>query len=185
MYYKTTYHSPIGDILIVSDHESIVGVWFYGQKYFCGRLKEEMIEKDTAVLSECKAWLDDYFHDLQPEISRRPLHPMGSEFRLEVWNILKEIPYGETMTYKDVSKEYAKRTGKASMSSQAIGGAVGHNPISIIIPCHRVIGVKGNLTGYAGGMDKKIALLHHEHADEKQLFIINTSKNKRGKSICF
>lgn len=179
MYYKTTYNSPIGDILIVSDHESIVGVWFYDQKYFCASIKEEMIEKETAVISQCIAWLDDYFHELQPEISSLPLHPIGNEFRLEVWNILKEIPYGETMTYKEVAKEYAKRTGKPSMSSQAIGGAVGHNPISIIIPCHRVIGVKGNLTGYAGGMDKKIALLHHEHADEKQLFIINTSKNKR------
>ncbi len=123
------------------------------------------------VLNKVKAWLDDYFAGLKPPVSSLPLAPIGGEFRQRVWKILLEIPYGGLRTYGGIAKEIAAEMGRSSMSSQAVGNAVGHNPISIIIPCHRVVGSNGSLTGYAGGIEKKLMLLRHEGADINSLFI--------------
>lgn len=163
MYYFVTYDSFVGKIYIVSDETHIAGLWLEGQKYFKAGLKEEPVRKpELPVLKEAVRWLEDYFAGRCPEISVLPLKPQGSEFRQIIWKILCEIPYGQTTTYGAIAKEAAKRMGKKSMSAQAVGGAVGHNPISMIIPCHRVLGSDGSLTGYAGGLDKKIKLLQHE-----------------------
>lgn len=150
MFYKTDYNSPLGNITLCSDGSNLVGVWFDGQKYFASTVKEMTEKNDLTIFSNVKNWLDRYFTGQNPKISELPLAPIGNEFRQAVWKLLCEIPYGETTTYGEI----AKRLGKP-MSAQAVGGAVGHNPISIIIPCHRVIGKNGSLTGYAGGIDKK------------------------------
>ncbi|MEG0275597.1 MAG: methylated-DNA--[protein]-cysteine S-methyltransferase [Coprobacillus sp.] len=172
MIYQTNYISPLGNIAIASDGEYLLGLWLEGQKYFLGDLKEEMIKKDNLDLFEkTRSWLDQYFSKQQPLISQLPLKPQGSEFRKEVWKILCEIPYGEVTTYGDIAREVARRMNKSTMSAQAVGGAVGHNPISIIIPCHRVVGTNGSLTGYAGGIDKKIKLLEIENVDLNQFYI--------------
>ena len=147
------------------------GLWLEGQKYYSAGLAREIEEKnDSAVLIAAKNWLDRYFAGKKPNISELSLNPAGSAFRQEVWQILCEIPYGEYITYGDIAKKIAAKSGKF-MSGQAVGGAVGHNPISIIIPCHRVVGTNGSLTGYAGGIDKKIKLLKHEGADISRLHI--------------
>ena len=153
--YSTNYSSPLGEMLIASDGEAICGVWFYGQKHFPSF--ENLIENDNLpIFRQVKDWLDDYFEGLNPKIDFK-LKPEGSKFRLKVWRILSEIPYGETLTYGEIASRISP-----TMSAQAVGGAVGHNPISILIPCHRVIGADGKLTGYAGGLDKKIELLKLE-----------------------
>lgn len=134
-------------------------------------MSEDMTEKsDQPVLRIAKAWLDRYFAGEKPEISALPLCPAGSAFRQAVWQMLCEIPYGEVVTYGDIAQKMAARLGRKTMSSQAVGGAVGHNPISIIIPCHRVVGANGSLTGYAGGVDQKRKLLALEGADLSRLF---------------
>lgn len=171
MYYQSYYESPIGRILLVSDEENLVGLWLEGQKYFLDTVPEEPILNDEiTILVKSKQWLDRYFHLEKPSIKELSLAPIGSEFRQQVWKILCKIPYGEVRTYGDIAKIIAKNTGKKSMSAQAIGGAVGHNPISIIIPCHRVVGTNGSLTGYAGGIDKKIELLKLEKVDITKFF---------------
>ena len=156
MYYSTDYSSPIGEMLIVSDGEAVVGLWFYGQKYFRANIEKTIQKDDLSIFDEVTRFLDDYFRGLNPRIDFK-LRPMGSEFRMNVWKILSEIPYGETMTYGEIASRISPM-----MSAQAVGGAVGHNPISILIPCHRVLGAKGRLTGYAAGVDKKIELLKIE-----------------------
>ena len=166
MFYKTDYNAPIGRMMIVSDDTRIVGVWLEGQKYFGGVIGEDLLRQDDLpVLQEAKSWLDRYFAGNKPQISELPLAPRGNAFRQAVWRILCAIPYGEVVTYGDIAKEIARQRGIKTMSAQAIGGAVGHNPISVIIPCHRVVGVNGNLTGYAGGLEVKIKLLTHEGVD--------------------
>ena len=150
MYYTTSYASPLGDILLASTTTHLVGLWLEGQKYFMGTVEGSLIEKEEIpVLQETKAWLDAYFAGEQPAIEALALAPIGTGFRQEVWRILRHIPYGEVTTYGAIAKEVARRMGRASMSSQAVGGAVGHNPISIIIPCHRVIGTDGSQIGRA------------------------------------
>ena len=161
MIYVTKYNSPIGEILLASMDDKIIGLWFLGQKYFFNHIKEEIIEEETEVLRSAKKWLDDYFLGKKPSIKDIPLNPNGSSFQKRVWRILCDIPYGETITYKKIANKITEEIGM-SMSAQAVGGAVGHNPISIIIPCHRVVGKNGTLTGYAGGLDKKEWLLNHE-----------------------
>lgn len=171
MYYGTHYQSPLGDILIASNETHIIGLWIEDQKYLGNTMPKEITEKsDVPVLRDCITWLDDYFAGKKPEFSRLPLSPIGGDFKQCVWQILLEIPYGELTTYGTIAKEAAKRMGKDRMSAQAVGGVVGHNPISIIIPCHRVVGANGNLTGYAGGIDKKIKLLEHEGVNMTALF---------------
>ena len=173
MYYCVTYRSPIGPLLLVSKEDKLIGLWMYNQKYFCP-LKEQPIEdSENAVLKTAVSWLDEYFRGNKPDISLLPLAPEGSDFRKEVWDILCTIPYGEVMTYGQIADIIAKRHGKTKMSAQAVGGAVGHNPISVIIPCHRVVGTNGSLTGYAGGLNKKITLLKHEGVDTDS-FIVPT-----------
>ena len=163
MYYFTTYPSPVGILTLACDGEHLVGLWIEGQKYHGSTISEEMTEKDgMPVFDAAQKWLDRYFAGEKPAISELPLAPIGSEFRQEVWRILSEIPYGQNITYGDIAKKMAAKMHKKSMSSQAVGGAVGHNPISIIIPCHRVVGSNGSLTGYAGGIDTKIKLLELE-----------------------
>lgn len=165
MIYTSAYTSPIGDILLASQNNKLIGLWFKGQKYYMNSLKEEIEEKnDEKTLMKAKKWLDKYFKGEKPSIKELSLNPDGSEFRKKVWQILCEIPYGQTLTYKKIALKLAKENGLNSMSAQAVGSAVGHNPISIIIPCHRVIGSNGKLTGYAGGLDKKEYLLKLEQS---------------------
>lgn len=172
MIYQTEYVSPIGEITLASDGECLIGLWVEGQKYFLGTIKDDIIIKDDLeIFDKTKQWLDKYFAKQNPLISDLPLSPRGSEFRRAVWDILCEIPYGEVMTYGQISDMMAKCMNKKTMSAQAVGGAVGHNPISIIIPCHRVVGTNGSLTGYAGGIDKKIKLLKIEGVDINKFFI--------------
>lgn len=172
MFYSTHYSSPVGSLLLASDGDNLVGLWIEGQKYYGGTVDKAIMAKDDLpVFSAAKYWLDKYFSGQKPAISALPLAPIGGEFRKAVWDILCEIPYGECMTYGDIAKIMAIRMNKTRMSSQAVGGAVGHNPISIIIPCHRVVGANGSLTGYAGGIGKKIMLLEHEGVDMSQFFV--------------
>ena len=166
MYYKTTYSSPIGILTLASDGDKLVGLWIEGQKYHSNTITEEMIKKDDiSIFISTKNWLDKYFSGEKPNISELPLAPIGGEFRQGVWSILREIPYGEVITYGDIAKKMAVKMNKSRMSSRAVGGAVGHNPISIIIPCHRVVGAGGSLTGYSAGVGTKIKLLELEGAD--------------------
>ncbi len=166
MIYTSNYDSPLGKLLIASKDSKLIGLWIDGQKYYLSSIKEEMqVKDDEEIIIKTKLWLNRYFDGKQPQIDELLLAPFGSDFRQCVWNILKTIPYGETITYGEIVKKIAKERNIPKMSAQAIGGAVGHNPISIIIPCHRVLGQGGKLTGYAGGIDKKIWLLNHEKAN--------------------
>ena len=172
MFYKTTYPSPIGLMTLACDETSLVGLWFENQKYFGGTISQAMSEKgDFPIFDVTKKWLDRYFGGGKPAISELPVEPTGGDFRQVVWGILCEIPYGEVTTYGEIARKAAAKMGRERMSGQATGGAVGHNPISIIIPCHRVVGANGSLTGYAGGLDKKIKLLRHEGVDVDRLFV--------------
>lgn len=161
MQYTSKYQSPLGEILIVADEIGITGLWFVGQKYFALYLDKENEEKEIPVLKDAKKWLDIYFSGKEPNF-KLPLHFKGTKFQNEVWKILYSIPYGKTMTYGEIANILAKRKGLKRMSAQAVGGAVGHNQISIIVPCHRVVGSNGSLTGYAGGIERKKYLLEHE-----------------------
>ena len=167
MYYSTTHSTPLGTVtLACDDKNNLVGLWMEGQKYFGGTMPEELVENSgPPVFDMTKRWLDRYFAKEKPAISELALRPIGGGFRQGVWEVLCGIPYGEVVTYGDIAQKMAVKMGKASMSSQAVGGAVGHNPISIIIPCHRVVGVGGSLTGYAGGIAKKVKLLALEGVD--------------------
>ena len=172
MYPATTFSSPLGTLTIASDDqgEHLVGLWMEGQKYHGATIHEHLYENNSvALFDKTKEWINRYFRNEKPAISELPLAPIGSEFRQNVWKILCDIPYGKVITYKDIAKIMAKKTGKEKMSSQAVGGAVGHNPISIIIPCHRVVGSNGSLTGYAGGIQIKEKLLELEGVDMQGL----------------
>jgi methylated-DNA-[protein]-cysteine S-methyltransferase len=173
MYYSTTYSSPIGLITLACDeNESLVGLWTEGQKYHGGTIHKAMAVNDSLpIFDTAKKWLDRYFAGEKPCISELPSAPVGSEFRRAVWEILCEIPYGEVITYGDIARKMAVKTGRKSMSAQAVGGAVGHNPVSVIIPCHRVVGSNGSLTGFAGGIKMKVKLLELEGVDMSRLFI--------------
>lgn len=160
MEYTASYSSPIGDILMAADDIGLTGLWFEGQKYYPD-LKNAQNMPDLPVFNETMRWLDTYFSGKSPDFTP-PLHMIGTPFQTNVWNILLTIPYGKTTTYGEIAKQIAVKMGLPRMSAQAVGGAVGHNRISIIVPCHRVLGVHGELTGYAGGIDKKRYLLNIE-----------------------
>ena len=163
MYFQTDYASPVGKITLAGDGGHLTGLWLEGQKYFASTIKEEMHRKDSLpVFEAAKDWLDRYFSEKKPAICELPLAPAGSDFRQEVLKLLCEIPYGEVTTYGNLARKIAGKRNLPRMFAQAIGGAVSHNPISIIIPCHRVVGTNGSLTGYAGGIDVKIKLLELE-----------------------
>ena len=170
MQYTTTYPSPLGEILLAADEIGLTGLWFDGEKFYADSLDPEHEERNVPVFDVVKKWLDIYFSGHEPDFMP-PVHMIGSEFRQQVWNILRKIPYGETITYGALAKRLARERGLERMSAQAVGGAVGHNPISIIIPCHRVVGTNGSLTGYAGGLQRKIKLLKLESVDMDHLFI--------------
>lgn len=163
MTYKTQYESPLGELVLVSNETHLLGVWFINQVYFHTELVTKAIKAPkTPVLVDTVQWLDRYFAGQHPSPKQLTLCPAGTSFRQAVWHILCDIPYGETITYGEIAKKIAKQLGRERMSAQAIGGAVGHNPISIVIPCHRVVGADGSLTGYAGGVEKKKWLLEWE-----------------------
>ena len=164
------YDSPLGGILLVADEIGLTGLWFDGQKYFARDLSAERVEQNTPALSEAKRWLDIYFTGREPDFTP-PLHPIGSAIRRDVWEMLLQIPYGQTITYGGIARQLAAKRGLPRLSAQAVGGAVGHNEISVIIPCHRVVGTNGSLTGYAGGIDKKVKLLELERTDMTGLFV--------------
>lgn len=171
MYYTSYYNSPVGRLLLASDGASLTGLWVENQKYYADTIAENIQEQDELpIFIQTRDWLDRYFSGKKPKISELKLAPKGGEFRQAVWKILCEIPYGEVFTYGGIARMIAQKTGRAAMSAQAVGGAVGHNPISIIIPCHRVVGSNGSLTGYAGGLDVKIKLLTFEGVDMSGLF---------------
>ena len=164
MVYTYKYTSPIGGMLLAADEVGLTGLWFDGQKHFGSTLPSEHTQKETKILAQAIEWLDIYFSGEDPKFTP-PLNPQGTPFKKSIWKILLTIPYGQTITYGEIAKTYAQEKGLAKMSAQAVGGAVGHNPISLIIPCHRVVGANGSLTGYAGGIEKKIYLLELEDAD--------------------
>ena len=177
MDYTHHYESPLGGITEASDGERLIGLWFDGQKYFADALDSDHEEKDLPVFDETDRWLDLYFSGREPDFTP-PLYMKTSEFRRTVWEILLTIPYGRTMTYGAIADKIAKEKGLARMSAQAVGGAVGHNSISLIIPCHRVVGTNGSLTGYAGGVEKKAKLLAQEGVDRNRFFV-----PKKGSSL--
>lgn len=157
---KLVYQSDLGEIEILANEKGLLGCYFLGQKYFeYGYEREKIIEERSDFLDEGKDWLDDYFAGKKPDPSRLTIAPCGTAFQRKVWKVLAQIPYGETMTYGDIAKHIN------CASAQAVGGSVGKNPLSIIIPCHRVLGSKGQLTGYAGGIERKRWLLEHEIAN--------------------
>ena len=167
MLYSIEYGSPLGTLTLASDGEALLGLWLSGQKNFGGTLPlADAVPGEVAPLRLAKSWLDGYFAGEAPVISQLPLAPAGSPFRQAVWQLLCEIPYGKVCTYGDLARALERRLGSASVSARAVGGAVGHNPISLIIPCHRVIGAGGSLTGYAGGLECKQWLLAWEGSAE-------------------
>lgn len=168
MDYTYHYDSPLGGITMAGDGGALTGLWFDGQKYFAATLDPRHEERLLPVFEETVRWLDLYFGGSVPGFTP-PLKLRASAFRHAVWEILLRIPYGSTMTYGEVARNYAERKGLPRISAQAVGGAVGHNPVSIIIPCHRVVGADGSLTGYAGGIDRKLRLLTLENADLSRL----------------
>lgn len=170
MQYTTSYQTPLGRILLAADETGLTGLWFEGAKHYAAGLDPKHEEKELPVFGTTRKWLDLYFAGQQPDFLP-PVRMIGSSFRVRIWEILLQIPYGQTMTYGELAGVIAKEKGIERMSAQAVGGAVAHNPISIIIPCHRMIGADGSLTGYAGGIPKKIELLKLEGVDTKKLYI--------------
>ena len=167
------YETPfMGRVMVAATDQAIVGLWMEGQKYFGASMPRGNVSenRDHPLIQKAFSWLNRYYAGEKPAISELALEPQGSEFRQVVWKLLCEIPYGQTSTYGELAEKAAELMGKEHMASLAVGGAVGHNPISVIIPCHRVVGANGSLTGYAGGLDKKIALLKHEGVDTDKLF---------------
>ena len=179
-YFSTQYPSPIGEIILCATDSALTGLWIEGQRHFMkttGNISLQSAENkftedaEQAILIRARMWLDAYFTGQKPSAAEIPLAPAGSEFQRQVWKLLCKIPYGTVTTYGTLAKEIARLANRKSMSAQAIGGAVGRNPLSIIIPCHRVIGSNGSLTGYAGGILIKKKLLEFEGADISDCFV--------------
>lgn len=156
---ETLLHkTPLGEIVLAAEDEAVIGLWFRGQRYEFAALKGQWVENpESALLQEAARWVDAYFERRRPDPCALPLHPTGTPFRERVWRQLLRIPYGTTTTYGALAQTLGMPGG-----AQAVGGAVGHNPISMLIPCHRVLGANGTLTGYAGGLERKQALLRLE-----------------------
>ena len=162
--------SPLGVITLASDGQSLTGLWFDGQKQYARTLDPVHTEKALPVFDETRRWLEIYFSGREPDFTP-PLALRGTALQTGVWEILRTIPYGKTMTYGQIAKELALRAGLSRMSAQAVGGAVGRNPVSLIVPCHRVMGSDGSLTGYAGGLERKLRLLQLERADRSGIIL--------------
>jgi len=169
MKYLCAFPSPLGRLTLASDGISITGLWMEGQKYYAATLEPDTREQSLPVFDSAREWLGSYFSGKNPAF-QLPLAPEGSPFRLSVWNILRDIPYGQVITYGEIAKQLESLT-QQRVSAQAVGGAVGHNPISIVIPCHRVVGSDGSLTGYAGGIQAKVLLLQLEGVPMDRLYI--------------
>ena len=167
MQYTHLYRSPLGTITLAADSEGLTGLWFEGQKYFAATLDAQHEETMLPIFEQTRRWLDTCADE---HMLHDGLHLQGSPFRLAVWEILRQIPFGKTITYGEIAREIARRQGSKTVPAQAVGGAVGHNPVSIIVPCHRVVGSNGSLTGYAGGIERKVRLLALEKADMTGLF---------------
>ena len=171
MIYTSTYKSPLGNILLAGDNEGLTGLWFTeGDRYVGLGLKKDAIPREMDYFDQTKEWLDIYFTGRDPGFFPK-FHLIGSNFRVRVGEIMLEIPFGKTVTYGWIADQIAKERGLERMSAQAVGGAVGHNPISIIVPCHRVVGSNGSLTGYGGGIMRKKALLELEGLDLRRFTI--------------
>ena len=171
MIYTNTYKSPLGSILLAGDNEGLTGLWFTeGDRYVGLGLEKDAIPREMDYFDQTKQWLDIYFTGRDPGFFPK-FHLIGSDFRCRVGEIMLEIPFGETVTYGWIADQIAKERGLERMSAQAVGGAVGHNPISIIVPCHRVVGANGSLTGYGGGIMRKKALLELEGIDLRRFTI--------------
>lgn len=164
MAYSLEYDSPIGMLTLASDGINLTGLWMAGQKYYGQTLDKKAVRRRVPVFDPAISWLDDYFAGKAPALTL-PLAPEGGSFRQRVWKVLLEIPYGKVTTYGEIARQLNASGTEHATSARAVGGAVGHNPISIIIPCHRVVGSDGSLTGFAGGMEKKKWLLRLEKAD--------------------
>ena len=169
LYYKKTA-SPLGEITLRSDGEALTGLWFADDKHYGAKDIAGAAMADLDVFMQAEAWLAEYFAGREPKVSV-PLKLQGSEFQMQVWRLLQDIPYGRLVTYGDIAKKIAAQKGVARMSAQAVGGAVGHNPLCIIIPCHRVVGANSSLTGYGGGMWRKVRLLELEKVDMSKLTV--------------
>lgn len=182
MVYKKQYISPIGTITVACDENTIIGLWFDGQRHFENTLidEPEIIDeieiKKHSLLLDAVTWLDIYFSGQKPDFLP-PLRYDTTAFRKRVCDIMLTIPYGKTITYGEIAADIARERGTCKMSAQAVGGAVGHNPIALMIPCHRVIGAGGNLTGYGGGMDRKVKLLELEKVDMTGLYVPKNGRN--------
>ena len=169
LYYKKLA-SPLGEITLRSDGEALTGLWFADDKHYGAKDIDGAALADLDVFMQAEAWLAEYFARREPKVSV-PLKLQGSEFQMQVWRLLQDIPYGRLVTYGDIAKKIAAQKGLARMSAQAVGGAVGHNPLCIIVPCHRVVGANGSLTGYGGGMWRKVRLLELEKVDMSKLTV--------------
>lgn len=169
LYYKKVA-SPLGEITLRSDGEALTGLWFADHKHYGAKDIAGAVLADLDVFMQAEAWLAEYFAGREPKVSV-PLKLQGSEFQVQVWRLLQDIPYGRLVTYGDIAKKIAAQKGVARMSAQAVGGAVGHNPLCIIVPCHRVVGANGSLTGYGGGMWRKVRLLELEKVDMSKLTV--------------
>jgi methylated-DNA-[protein]-cysteine S-methyltransferase len=159
--YTCTVDTPLGSMAAAAEDEALTGLWFTGQKYYPAETAAWIDKPELPVFEKLRSWLGDYFEGKKPRVNF-PLNPQGTAFQKSVWEILLQIPCGKVSTYGEIAEQLARKQGAASMSAQAVGGAVGHNPISVLIPCHRVVGADGSLTGYAGGLDKKKYLLKLE-----------------------
>ena len=170
LYLSDTFETPLGNILLAAQDEKLVGLWFEGQKYFCEAIRRlnASVCDDLRIFMHTRDWLGRYFEWEAPSAHELDLAPMGSEFRRDILRLLMDIPYGKTVTYGQLAAQYAKQKHLMRFSAQAVGGAVAHNPISIIIPCHRVLGQGGTLTGYAGGLERKKRLLDLEGASYRE-----------------
>lgn len=162
MLYSVDYESPVGKLTLAADKKALVGLWMSGQRYFGSSLQvETFCHEIVPVLGNVVSWLDAYFAGGKPSLENMPLSPQGTDFQLSVWRVLRSIPYGKTSTYGTIARQLSDELG-CNVSPRAVGNAVGHNPISIIVPCHRVVGADGSLTGYAGGLERKKYLLQLE-----------------------
>ncbi|MBD5441930.1 MAG: methylated-DNA--[protein]-cysteine S-methyltransferase [Treponema sp.] len=170
MHYTSMYISPVGEMLLAADETSIVGAWFKDGKHYARCLDKENEQKETPIIKEGKYWLDSYFQGKNPGFEP-PIRLLGTPFQVEVWNLLHKIPYGETTTYKEIARCIAERRGLKKMSARAVGTAIGKNNISLIVPCHRVVGANNSLAGYAGGIDKKIYFLKLEGGYKNAYFV--------------
>lgn len=170
LYYKKI-SSPLGEITLRSNGESLTGLWFADDKHYGDKDIQDARDAELPVFVLAEKWLAEYFAGHEPKVDVA-LQFTGSDFQKRVWKILQNIPYGSLVTYGDIAREIAKQNGLARMSAQAVGGAVGRNPLCIIVPCHRVVGTNGSLTGYGGGMWRKVRLLEVENVDMSKLTVL-------------